>query len=268
MDWKIFSKTISKAVESAQEMGEKAIDIVNSSKKNLDVIQKASDILKGEGDLITKGTGLFNLANTTINSATEYEPTKICQSANQPQRLQNINPAQSDIVIDKRQSEQPKEILVKSAIDTYDQTNICEDNYEEQDEALSLVDGASIITGVEAANAIAAMGVEIARAIQVCQIEETKRTVIKAKMDVEVTRINAISKLLSDYLDKTFDERSELFDNYFRVLDKAIEKGDTALMSATLGSINSLASQSPFKNLADFATVQQQLGQADTEWDI
>ncbi|WP_303341629.1 hypothetical protein, partial [uncultured Duncaniella sp.] len=82
------------------------------------------------------------------------------------------------------------------------------------------------------------------------------------------TRINAISKLLSDYLDKTFDERSELFDNYFRVLDKAIEAGDIALMSATLGSINSLAAQSPFKNLADFSTVQQQLWQSGTEWDI
>lgn len=87
-------------------------------------------------------------------------------------------------------------------------------------------------------------------------------------MEVEVTKINAISNLLSEYLNKTFDERADLFNNYFSVLDKAIESGDTALMSATLSSINSLAAQSPFKNLADITAVQRQLEQADTEWDI
>lgn len=116
--------------------------------------------------------------------------------------------------------------------------------------------------------ALAKMGTEVAKAVQVCQIEETKRTEINAKMEIEVAKINAISNLLSEYLNKTFDERSDLFDNYFNILDTAIRNGDTALMSATLSSINSLAAQSPFKDLSDVIVVQQQLGSSDTEWDI
>ena len=250
MDWRNLSKTISMAVESAQDIGEKATELVNSSKKYLEAIQKGSDILQGDGNIASKGCSLLNLASSTFN-----EP----KGAQYAQPLDEVNET----------DETPESIeLAESDQDNSNQTCINEEAAGEIIDEYSIVDVGSIATSAEAVSAIAKMGTEIARTIQICQIEETKRTQIKAHMEVELARINSISKLLSDYLDKTFDERSELFDNYFRVLDKAIAAGDTALMSATLGSINSLAAQSPFKNLADFAAVQQQLGQADTEWDI
>ncbi|MCM1140674.1 MAG: hypothetical protein NC453_19055 [Muribaculum sp.] len=217
--------------------------------KYLEVIQKGSDIQQSEDDLATKGCNLLNLSSSTFN---ESKGTKYAQP------LDVANETDDTKSIETAESEQ----------DNSNKICINEEATGEITNEYSIVDVGSIATSAEAVSAIAKMGTEIAKTIQICQIEETKRTEIKAKMEVEVTRINAISKLLSDYLAKTFDERSELFDNYFRVLDKAIEAGDTALMSATLGSINSLAAQSPFKNLADFATVQQKLGQSGAEWDI
>lgn len=249
MDWNNLSRAISKSIESAQKIVNKATDIVDSSKRYLEVIQKGSDILQGDDGIASKGCSLLNLASSTINEPMEVQaaqPVEIGETGEKPQN------SESD----------------ESDRDGSNQICINEETSGTTNDEYSFVDVASIATGADAVSAIAAMGSEIAKTIRICQIEETKRTQIKANMEVEVTRINSISKLLSDYLDKTFDERAELFDNYFRVLDKAIAAGDAALMSATLGSINSLAAMSPFKNLADFATVQQQLRQADTEWDI
>lgn len=249
MDWNNLSKNISKSIESAQKIVNKATDIVDSSKKYLEVIQKGSDILQGDYDIASKGSSLINLASSTIN---------------EPMGVQATQPVDIGKTCEKPQNSESDE----SDQDGSNQIYINEETSGAISDEYSFIDAASIATGAEAVSAIAAMGSEIAKTIRICQIEETKRTQIKANMEVEVARINSISKLLSDYLDKTFDERAELFDNYFRVLDKAIAAGDAALMSATLGSINSLAAMSPFKNLADFATVQQQLRQADTEWDI
>ncbi len=249
MDWNNLSRTISKSIESAQKIVNKATDIVDSSQKYLEVIQKGSDILKGDDGIASKGCSLLNLASSTINEPMGVQAAQPIEIGETGEKLQNSDSDESDQ-------------------DGSNQICINEETSGAISDEFSFVDVASIATGAEAVSAIAAMGSEIAKTIRICQIEETKRTQIKANMEVEVARINSISKLLSDYLDKTFDERAELFDNYFRVLDKAIAAGDAALMSATLGSINSLAAMSPFKNLADFATVQQQLRQADTEWDI
>ncbi len=249
MDWKAIQKNIHKAIGAAQSMSDKVSNIANSTQKNLSTIRGFSEILNDEGDLFKKGSKLMTLAGSLINDSQE-KSVELCGSP----ALDKTENLSDDNTCDEIANSEEYEILESNDI-TYGSDDL-------------VTGGMGIESPTEAVKAIAAMGTEIAKAIQVCQIEETKRTEIRANMEVEVTRINAISKLLSDYLDKTFDERADLFDNYFHVLDRAIESGDTALMSATLGSINSLAAQSPFKDLADFSAVQQQLCQASSEWDI
>ena len=227
MDWNKIVGNISKAVEVAQSMGEKAMELSSKAVKSLDSIKRASEIVTGDDSLIDKGTKVAGLVNSSFTE-TEDIPDFITENVtgNQPNDLLEMESEQASFLIPALES------------------------------------------STDAVTALALMGTEIAKTIQVCQIEETKRAEINAHMEIEITRINAISKLLSDYLNKTFDERAELFDNYFDVLDKAIASGDSKLMAATLGSINSLAAQSPFKNLADLSAVQQQLGQSDRLWDI
>lgn len=228
MDWNRIAKGISQAVESAQSIGEKAMDISNNVRNGLDTLKNASEVIKGDSSVINKEAKLAEIAKTAFP-----------QSGETLEAFSESEPIESSYGIEVSNCEQ-------SAVEI----------------------PAALRTPTDAISALSIMGTEIAKAVQVCQIEETKRVEIRSRMEVEVTRINAISNLLSDYLNKTFDERAELFDNYFAVLDKAIASGDSDLMAATLGSINSLAAQSPFKNLADLSAVQQRLGQDDTLWDI
>lgn len=235
MDWEKVAKGISQAVESAQSIGEKAMYLSNKVRNGLDSLKNASEVIKGDSAVINKGAQFAEIARTSV-----------MQSGDKPDTLnENGLTESSDIVAISKCEQSALEIPATLMTPT---------------DAVS----ALALMGTE----VAKMGSEIAKTIQACQIEETKRVEIRSRMEVEVTRINAISNLLSDYLNKTFDERAELFDNYFAVLDKAIASGDSDLMAATLGSINSLAAQSPFKNLADLSAVQQQLGQSDALWDI
>lgn len=253
MNWEEITKNISKAMDTAQQIGKMAAEHQQTVTKGISAIKSVSEIVNSKDSIIAKGQKLFELSGTVLSEsecekATEtgdgQQQKSIPDESTVPEQL--IEPTDEVVEIEKVEEDEEVDSTAKpeSEIPT------------------------SIISACDAVSAISMMGTEIAKAVQVCQIEETKRTEIKARMEVEVTRINAISNLLSDYLNKTFDERADLFNNYFSVLDKAIESGDTALMSATLSSINSLAAQSPFKNLADITTVQRQLEQAGTEWDI
>ncbi len=103
--------------------------------------------------------------------------------------------------------------------------------------------------------------------IQFCEQQETVRTEIRANAAIEISKINAMADMVRDYLKRSFDERAGLFDNYFTVLDNALEKGDNNLIAQTLQSINSLAASSPFKDLADLNKVSACLSEGG-EWDI
>ena len=100
-----------------------------------------------------------------------------------------------------------------------------------------------------------------------CEEQKTIRAEIRANATVEITKINAMADMVRDYLKRSFDERAGLFDNYFSVLDKALESGDNTLVAQTLQSINSLAASSPFKDLADLGKVSTMLAEGG-EWDI
>lgn len=253
MNWEEITKNISKAMDTAQQIGKMAAEHQQTVTKGISAIKSVSEIVNSKDSIITKGQKLFELSGTVLS---ESECEKETGDVQQQKSISDENTVSEQLIeptdeVDEIEDEEVEEV------EEVDSTAKPESEIP-----------TSIISACDAVSAISMMGTEIAKAVQVCQIEETKRTEIKARMEVEVTRINAISNLLSEYLNKTFDERADLFNNYFSVLDKAIESGDTALMSATLSSINSLAAQSPFKNLADITAVQRQLEQADTEWDI
>lgn len=250
MNWEEITKNISKAIDTAQQIGKMAAEHQQTVTKGISAIKSVSEIVNSKDSIITKGQKLFELSGTVLS---ESECEKETGDVQQQKSLSDEN------------------TVSKQLIEPTDEVDEIEDEEVEEVDSTAKPESeipVSIISACDAVSALSMMGTEIAKAVQVCQIEETKRTEIKARMEVEVTKINAISNLLSEYLNKTFDERADLFNNYFSVLDKAIESGDTALMSATLSSINSLAAQSPFKNLADITAVQRQLEQAGTEWDI
>ena len=152
--------------------------------------------------------------------------------------------------------------------DILQEDEVMESEYNES-ESLELA-----ITGVgylKVPGDVTAMIGEMARqaneTMRFCEEQKTIRTEIRANAAVEITKINAMADMVRDYLKQSFDERAGLFDNYFSVLDKALESGDNTLVAQTLQSINTLAASSPFKDLADIGKVSTMLAEGG-EWDI
>lgn len=104
--------------------------------------------------------------------------------------------------------------------------------------------------------------------IKYAEEQETKREEIRAMRDTAIAKINAMKECVQTYLEKTFDERSDIFAKQFEVVDSALLSGDNEMLASSLNSINALAASSPFKNLADVTAVQKSLTSSDTEWDI
>ncbi|MBN3942280.1 MAG: hypothetical protein V7L21_15570 [Nostoc sp.] len=100
----------------------------------------------------------------------------------------------------------------------------------------------------------------------IAEQEQTKRRDIDAWEKETITKINAQRELLIAYLDRSFDERAENFRALFAVVDNAIASGNNDQLALTLNSITEIAKSSPFKDLANLASVRAALDHPDHEW--
>ncbi|MBN3871740.1 hypothetical protein [Nostoc sp. JL33] len=102
--------------------------------------------------------------------------------------------------------------------------------------------------------------------LKVAEQEQTKRRDIEAWEKQTITKIKAQRELLMAYLDRSFDERAENFRALFSVVDNAIASGNNDQLALTLNSITEIAKSSPFKDLANLASVRAALDDPDHEW--
>ncbi|HYX14768.1 MAG TPA: hypothetical protein VE944_10445 [Nostoc sp.] len=102
--------------------------------------------------------------------------------------------------------------------------------------------------------------------LNVAEQEKTNRREIEAWENETITKINAQRELLMAYLDRSFDERAENFRALFAVVDNAIASGNNEQLALTLNSITEIAKSSPFKDLANLASVRAALDDPDHEW--
>ena len=82
--------------------------------------------------------------------------------------------------------------------------------------------------------------------VNFCEEQETERVRINAQRDAVLAQINAQKEIIRYYLEKTFDERRKLFEDFFDRADKAIESGNNEQLAIVLTGINQLAASSPF----------------------
>ncbi|PHJ58828.1 hypothetical protein VF14_06980 [Nostoc linckia z18] len=102
--------------------------------------------------------------------------------------------------------------------------------------------------------------------LKVAEEEQTNRRNIEAWEKETITKINAQRDLLMAYLDRSFDERAKNFHALFAVVDNAIASGNNEQLALTLNSITEIAKSSPFKELANLASVRAALDDPDHEW--
>jgi ribonucleotide reductase alpha subunit len=100
----------------------------------------------------------------------------------------------------------------------------------------------------------------------IAEQEQTKRREIDAWERETITKINAQRELLMAYLDRSFDERAENFRLLFAVVDSAIASGNNEQLALALNSITDIAKSSPFKDLANLASVRAALDDPNHEW--
>lgn len=89
---------------------------------------------------------------------------------------------------------------------------------------------------------------------KVCAIEQTERQNIRAKRDIELSRIRAQSNLVEKYLSQAYGERAVVFDRGFKSFERALDainagKGSTASVDAALKIIVCQIQQSPLEGL-------------------
>ncbi|MDZ8077844.1 MAG: hypothetical protein RMX35_01885 [Nostoc sp. DcaGUA01] len=102
--------------------------------------------------------------------------------------------------------------------------------------------------------------------LKVAEEEQTNRRNIDAWEKETISKINAQRDLLMAYLDRSFDERAKNFRALFAVVDNAIASGNNEQLALTLNSITEIAKSSPFKDLANLASVRAALDDPDHEW--
>lgn len=97
------------------------------------------------------------------------------------------------------------------------------------------------------------------------QQEQTKREEIASQTAVRLRELDLSRELLSQYLDRSFDERRDNFLRLFDALDRAQAQGDQVSMSAALDGILTLAKSSPFMGLAE---ARRRIAQDDYEVEL
>ena len=102
--------------------------------------------------------------------------------------------------------------------------------------------------------------------MKVAQQEQTKRREIDTWEQTTIAKISAQRNLLMAYLDRSFDERAENFRSLFCVVDQALTAGNNEQLALALNSITEIAKSSPFKDLANLASVRAALDDPDHEW--
>lgn len=127
--------------------------------------------------------------------------------------------------------------------------------------------------GVKALSPTQIMGLvdgarEIVANIKEIAVQRTEQERIREQSRQEVERIHAFRDVMLDYLDRSFDERRENFQQLFARLDKAIETENVELARVTLDAVVHLADSSPFKALSDTLATQRALGEKGKDWGV
>lgn len=98
--------------------------------------------------------------------------------------------------------------------------------------------------------------------------EETLREEIRANKEIEIARIQNTTRIILDYLERSYDERKFQFENYFNLIDKALGKNDINALNVLVTGVIELSKSSPFKDIVNVAKVQKDLEDPDKVWEF
>jgi ribonucleotide reductase alpha subunit len=98
--------------------------------------------------------------------------------------------------------------------------------------------------------------------------EKTKRRDLESQEKVTLAAIKAKRDILIQYLEQSFDERSENFQRLFHLVDQSLSSGDNQQLAVILEKITTLAQSSPFQAFSDLSMVKTTLKDANHTWEF
>lgn len=215
------------------------------------IVVQAKDIaMEQANDLITKGT---EQANKRVQSflGIKNEETK--------EEMNNCEETKVEIVSASQSSE-------SSDISKYQNAEQFEQNLQKGlTEVAKNFATANPKEALEAINKLTNMAGEVAK---FTEVQKTRRKEIEAQRDIIVEQIKSRKEIILLTLEKTFDERKDMFKKYFDIVDDALAKDNIELLKLGLGSINNLAATSPFKALESIESTQKALGDSNHTWNF
>ena len=256
-------------------------DSVINTAKQMGVINESGKGKSAQKDgllnLIDKGKKFYNQHGETIMGIAQQMGITQKLGLTDEATDEATDEVEEATVVDEITEVQTEEIEVvectpsaPTSLKDIRQEVIADKTFEQSTEVLhnAAKDALSDITNPNAVmHAINTLGNVAQETIKYAEDQETKREEIRAMRDASIAHINALKESVQLYLERSFDERKELFSKQFECVDKALELGNIEMLAMSLSAINELAASSPFKNLADVASVQKSLT-SNTEWDI
>jgi len=108
------------------------------------------------------------------------------------------------------------------------------------------------IPGIDVASVITSMLDTIKEVKRIKETEETKRVAIIHETKVQLEKIRSEKEILIKYFELSFNERENNFNQLFKALDKAIDKGKIETIEMTLSVIQKTIETNPISNYKEF----------------
>lgn len=124
------------------------------------------------------------------------------------------------------------------------------------------------ITVVDALAALNQLVTAARESIEIHETESTKREKLRTYRETEVRRIKSSEKMLKQYFDQIFAERTETHKKLFAGLDVALESGDTAALQTIVGGIVEVARTSPLAGIGDIGELKRAMEDPDAVFDL
>ena len=100
------------------------------------------------------------------------------------------------------------------------------------------------------------------------ETEKTKRLEIRSTYQVEVAKIEALKATFETFLNRSFEERKQNFDQLFDAVRTSMNKGDIISLEMSLSAVVELAKTSPLSEVKTLATLRTAMEDPDHEFQL
>lgn len=104
---------------------------------------------------------------------------------------------------------------------------------------------------ISSLNTLQEMVKDVSDYLKVAEVEETKRTDIRARSEVALEVVRSRRDVIMKAMEYTFAERAVVLNKQFDALDQALASGNAQLAIQSMNSMTDLVKSSPLRALQD-----------------